>query len=359
MQAGEFSVLAIDPGSASTKIAVYTNERPELVRNLSHSDSEMGPFLGRPILDQLDFRQRKIEAELRDAGYELNHFQAVAGRGGMIRPLVSGTYRVNEEMLSDLRLMRYGEHAANLGAFLAQAIAQKADCEAFVVDPVSVDEWTDQARISGSALIERFCMSHALNTKAVARRFAREQGRTYPELRLVVAHLGSGISVSAHEGGRMIDINSAGHEGTFSTERAGGLPLQRVIHLCFSGKYTEPELWNLFHRQGGIYSYLGTKDLREVERRIAAGDSKAALIFNAMAYQIAKDIGALATVLHGRLDAILLTGGMAHSQKLIEQLRPAIQWIAPVAVYPGEDELQALAEGALRVLRHEEHAREL
>ncbi len=359
MQADEFKVLAIDPGSASTKFAVYANERLELVRNLSHSDSEMAPFLGRPILDQLEFRQSTIEAELRDAGYELAQLHAVAGRGGMIRPLPSGTYKVNEALLDDLRLARYGEHASNLGAFLAQAIARKAGVEAFVVDPVSVDEWTDRARISGSALVERFCMSHALNTKAVARRYAREQGRTYPELRLVVAHLGSGVSVSAHQGGRMVDFNSAGHEGTFSTERSGGLPLQKVLRLCFSGKYTEQQLWNLFNREGGIYSYLGTRDLREVERRIAGGDSKAALIFDAMAYQIAKDIGAMATVLNGRLDAILLTGGMAHSQKLTEQLRPAIEWIAPVVVYPGEDELQALAEGALRVLRHEEQALEL
>jgi len=222
-----------------------------------------------------------------------------------------------------------------------------------------VDEWTEKARISGSALAERLCMSHALNMKAVAKRYARERGQAYAELRLVVAHLGSGISVSAHENGRMIDVNSAGQEGTFSTERSGGLPLRKVIELCFCGKYSEPQLWNLFNREGGIYSYLGTKDLREVERRIAAGDSKAALIFDAMAYQIAKDIGAMATVLNGRLDAILLTGGMAHSQKLIDALRPAIQWISPIAVYPGEDELQALAEGVLRVLRKEEQAREL
>jgi butyrate kinase len=359
MQADEFRILAINPGSATTKIAVYVNERPELVRNLNHSDSEMAPFLGRPILDQLEFRQAKIEAELRDAGVDLKQLHAVAGRGGMMRPLASGSYKVNEAMLSDLRLTRYGEHASNLGAFLAQAIAQKAGVEAYIVDPVSVDEWPDRARISGSPLAERRCMSHALNTKAVARRYAREKGKTYAELRLVVVHLGSGISVSAHAGGRMIDVNNAGHEGAFSTERSGGLQLQKVIQLCFSGKYTEQQLWNTLNREGGIYAYLGTKDLREVERRIEAGNSKAALIYDAMVYQIAKDIGAMATVLNGCMDAILLTGGMARSQKLVGQLRQAIEWIAPVVVYPGEDELQALAEGALRVLRHEEQAREL
>jgi butyrate kinase len=359
MQADEFRILAINPGSATTKIAVYVNERPELVRNLNHSDSEMAPFLGRPILDQLEFRQAKIEAELRDAGVDLKQLHAVAGRGGMMRPLASGSYKVNEAMLSDLRLTRYGEHASNLGAFLAQAIAQKAGVEAYIVDPVSVDEWPDRARISGSPLAERRCMSHALNIKAVARRYAREKGKTYAELRLVVVHLGSGISVSAHAGGRMIDVNNAGHEGAFSTERSGGLQLQKVIQLCFSGKYTEQQLWNTLNREGGIYAYLGTKDLREVERRIEAGNSKAALIYDAMVYQIAKDIGAMATVLNGCMDAILLTGGMARSQKLVGQLRQAIEWIAPVVVYPGEDELQALAEGALRVLRHEEQAREL
>ena len=359
MSQGEFKVLVINPGSTSTKIAVYANEHPELVRNLSHSDAEMEEFRGRPILDQLEFRRAKIEEELKIAGFDLNQFQAVAGRGGLTRPLASGTYRVNEEMLGDLRLTRYGEHASNLGAFLAQAIARSAGAEAFVVDPVAVDEWPDKARISGSALVERHCLSHALNTKATAKRYAREHGAAHADLRLIVAHLGSGISVSAHEGGRMVEVNNAGHEGAFSTERSGGLPLLKVIQLCFSGKYTEKSLWNELNREGGIYSYLGTKDLREVEQRIAAGEAKATLIFDAMVYQVAKDVGMMATVLKGRVDAILLTGGMAHSEKLISDLRSAIEWIAPVFVYPGEDELQALAEGALRVLRHEEEAREL
>jgi butyrate kinase len=359
MPRGEFRVLVINPGSTSTKIAVYANELPVLVRNLTHCDEEMEPFRGRPILEQLPFRQSKIEDELRHAGFRLDEFDAVAGRGGLMRPIASGTYRVNEEMLNDLRLAPYGEHASNMGAFLAQGIAGRGHAEAFVVDPVSVDEFNEKARISGSALAERHSLSHALNTKAVAKRYAREQGKPYAELRLVIAHLGSGISVSAHEQGRMVDVNLAGQEGAFSTERCGSLQLLDVVRLCFSGQYTQDELWNALIREGGIYSYLGTKDLREVERRIAAGDEKAALIFNAMAYQIAKDIGAMATVLNGRVDAILLTGGMARSEKLIGQLRAAIEWIAPVVIYPGEDELQALAEGALRVLRREETAREL
>ena len=359
MQAGEWRVLAINPGSTSTKIAVYANDRAELKRNLDHAESEMEQFRGRPILDQLEFRQSCIERELSDAGYGLEQFQAVVGRGGLMRPVASGTYKVNEAMLEDLRSTRYGEHASNLGAFLAQAIGRKAGVVAFIADPVSVDEFSERAQISGSALVGRQCLSHALNTKAVAKRFAREQGRTYAELRLVVAHLGSGISVSAHEGSKMVDVNVAGQEGTFAMDRSGGLQIQKVIQLCFSGKYTEKQLWNLLNREGGVYSYLGTRDLREVERRIEAGDGHAALIFDAMVYQTAKDIGAMATVLNGRVDAVLLTGGMAYSQKLVRQLCEVIEWIAPVTVYPGEDELQALAEGAIRVLCGEEQARTL
>ena len=359
MQAGEWRVLAINPGSTSTKIAVYANDRAELKRNLDHAESEMEQFRGRPILDQLEFRQSCIERELSDAGYGLEQFQAVVGRGGLMRPVASGTYKVNEAMLEDLRSTRYGEHASNLGAFLAQAIGREAGAEAFIADPVSVDEFSERAQISGSALVGRQCLSHALNTKAVAKRFAREQGRTYAELRLVVAHLGNGISVSAHEGGKMVDVNVAGQEGTFAMDRSGGLQIQKVIQLCFSGKYTEKQLWNLLNREGGVYSYLGTRDLREVERRIEAGDGHAALIFDAMVYQTAKDIGAMATVLNGRVDAVLLTGGMAYSQKLVRQLCEVIEWIAPVTVYPGEDELQALAEGAIRVLCGEEQARTL
>jgi butyrate kinase len=230
---------------------------------------------------------------------------------------------------------------------------------AFVVDPVSVDEFSPRARISGSALAERHCLSHALNTKAVAKRYAREQDRSYADMRLVIAHLGSGISVSAHEGGRMVDVNLAGQEGPMSTERAGGLQWMTVANLCFSGRYTPASLYNALFREGGLYSYLGTKDLREVGRRIGEGDAKAALILDAMIYQVAKEIGAMAAALNGRVDAVLLTGGLARSEELVARLRAAVEWIAAVVVYPGEDELQALAEGALRVLHGEEDAREL
>ena len=359
MPRAEFTILAINPGSTSTKIGVYRDGQPILSRNIVHADGDLRQFRGRPVMAQLEFRQAALDAELRAAGFQPPDFDASAGRGGLMRPVPSGVYRVNDEMLAELRRAPYGEHASNLGAFLAQAVAQQGGREAFIVDPVSVDELAPVARISGSALVVRRSLSHALNTKAVARRYARECGRPYEDLRLIVAHLGSGISVSAHQGGRMVDVNLAGQEGTMSTERCGGLQLLGVVELCFSGNYTRQQIWDAFIREGGIYSYLGTKDLAEVERRIHAGDKDAALVFEAMVYQIGKDVGGFATVLQGKVDAIVLTGGMARSERLIAQLRDAVGWIGPMVVYPGEDELQALAEGVLRVLRGEQKAVEL
>jgi len=357
--ASEFKVLAINPGSTSTKMALYVNERPDFVTNIRHSDAEMAQFRGRPILDQQQFRCAQIEAALSEAGHNIGELHAVVGRGGLLPAVTSGTYIVNQEMLGELRLARRGEHAANLGAFLAYEIAQKAGVQAYVVDPVSVDEWPELVRLSGSALLERQCLSHALNSKAVAKRYARELGKPYESLRLIVAHLGSGISVSAHDNGLMVDVTNSREEGAFSTERAGGVPAMQLVDLCFSGRYTQKQVDALLFREGGLYSYLGTKDLVEVERRIASGDAKAKTVFDAMAYQIAKEIGAMAAVLRGHVDALLVTGGMAHSQRLIAALTEYVSWIAPIAVYAGEDELQALVEGALRVLRHEEQSRTL
>ena len=359
MQPGELRILAINPGSTSTKFAVYLNECPEFVRNIRHSDAEMEGFRGRPILDQQEFRRAKIEDALNEAGCEVRKLHAVVGRGGLLPPLASGTYVVNDHMLEELRLARRGEHASNLGAFLAHSIAQKAGVQAYVVDPVSVDEWPECARLSGSVLLERQCLSHALNSKAVAKRYARECGARYESLRLIVAHLGSGVSISAHENGLMVDVTNSREEGACSTERAGGVPAMQLVDLCFSGNYSRKEVENLLFRDGGLSSYLGTRDLAEVERRIAGGDAKAETVFNTMAYQIAKEIGAMAAVLHGRVNAVLLTGGMAHSQRLISMLSEYVSWIAPIRTYPGEDELQALAEGTLRVLRHEEQSRTL
>lgn len=351
-------MLAINPGSTSTKLALFVNERPVLVKNLRHSDTEMATFRNCPILDQQEFRAAQIEAELERAGVSIGQLNAVVGRGGLLPPLASGTYEVNAAMLDELRAAKRGEHASNLGAYLAHAIADKAGVKAYIVDPVSVDEWPEIARLSGTALLERQSLSHALNSKAVAKRYAREQAKPYEALRLIVAHLGSGISVSAHEGGRMIDATNSREEGAFSTERAGGVPAMQLLDLCFSGTHTRKQVDDLLCRDGGLQSYLGTKDLAEVERRIASGDQHAATVFAAMAYQIAKEIGAMAAVLCGQVDAILFTGGMAHSERLVAELSEHVEWIAPMVLYPGEDELQALAEGTLRVLRGEERALE-
>jgi butyrate kinase len=351
-------ILAVDPGSTSTKFALYDDEKPLLVRTLRHSEQTMDGFKGRPVIEQCDFRREAIRSELERAGFSLAGLAAVVGRGGLLEPLSSGTYRVTPRMLDDLRAAKRGEHASNLGAFLAKQLSDEANAASFVVDPVAVDEWLPRARLSGSVDLPRQCLSHALNTKAVARHFARECGRCYEDLRLIVAHLGSGISVSAHENGRMVDVNNSREEGPFSTERAGSVPAMMLVDLCFSGKYTRSEIENMLFREGGLYSYLGTKDLAEVEKRIAAEDSQAALVWESMIYQIAKEIGAMAAVLGGRVDAVLVTGGMAHSEQLVKSLRVFVGSIAPVHVYPGEDELKALAEGALRVLRGEETIRE-
>jgi butyrate kinase len=357
LQASLFRILAINPGSSSTKFGLYENECPKFTKNIRHSEADLAQFRGHSILDQQQFRCGQIESALGEARHSAYELHAVVGRGGLLPPLASGTYLVTEAMLEELRLGKRGEHAANLGAFLAQDIAHKAGVQAYVVDPVSVDEWPAHVRLSGSALLERQCLSHALNSKAVAKRYARERGVSYESLRLVVAHLGSGVSISAHHGGRMIDVTNSREEGAFSTERAGSVPAMQLIDLCFSGRYTQAQIEDLLFREGGLCSYLGTKDLQEVERRIDCGDEKAGIVYEAMVYQAAKEMGAMATVLNGQVDAIIVTGGLANSKRLISAVSERVHWIAPIVVYPGEDELQALAEGALRVLRNEEPLR--
>jgi butyrate kinase len=355
----EFKTLAINPGSTSTKVAVYANETCQFRKDIRHSDAELQQFRGCPVLEQQNFRLGAIEEALNEVKFEIATLSAVAGRGGLLPPLESGTYVVDDEMLKQLHLAQRGEHASNLGAILAHNIGQKAGVPAYIVDPVSVDELTEHARLSGSALLERQCLSHALNSKAVAKRYARERGEKYESLRLIVAHLGSGISVSAHASGRMIDVTNSREEGAFSTERAGGVPCMQLVDLCFAGKYTRAQVEDLLFRNGGLYSYLGTRDLAEVERRVQSGDARARNAFRAMIYQIAKEIGSMAAVLRGHIDALLLTGGMAHSQGLVTELSRYTSWIAPIAVYPGDDELQALVDGVLRVLRGEEKPRVL
>ncbi len=353
-------ILAINPGSTSTKVALYDDDRELLAETLRHSDEELAAFSERPVWDQRAFRKRAILDALSHRRVGIDDLDAVVARGGLLKPLASGTYRVNASMLRDLERADRGEHASNLGAPLAYELAQDAGegRPAFIVDPVSVDEWPPVARLSGLAGLDRECLSHALNTKAVAKRHAATAGRPYDELRLIVAHLGSGISVSAHENGRMVDVTNSREEGAFSTERAGSVPVMKLVDLCLSGPYTRDELERMIFREGGLYSYLGTKNLQEALDRVEAGDDQARLVVDAMGYQIAKEIGAMASVLTGQIDAVLITGGMAHAEPFVDDLRARVDWIAPVEVYPGEDELQALAEGALRVLEGTEAAQE-
>ena len=351
-------VLVLNPGSTSTKFGVYARDGAELVRTIRHGQDELAGFRGQPMLAQLDYRAELIEQALAAAGYAADGFAAVAGRGGLLPPTACGTFLVDDAMVAELRLARRGEHASNLGALLALRFAQAARVNAYIVDPVTVDEWEPCARPTGSPLVQRTSVGHALNTKAVARRYAREQGRAYQTLRLIVAHLGSGITVSAHQDGRMIDSNSI-EEGPFGVDRSGGLPVRARIKLCFSGKYTQDQLDRHVFGDGGLFAYLGTRDLVEVERRIDAGDQEAARFFEAMVHQVCKEAGAMAAVLKGKVDAVLLTGGMAYSERVVTQLRGSLDWIAPIRVYPGEDELQALAEGVFRVLSGEEQAKRL
>jgi butyrate kinase len=353
---GNDRVLVINPGSTSTKFGVFNAVGAEWVSSVHHGDGEIEQFRGRSMLTRTGYRAALIEKSLAAQGYDAKQFAAVGGRGGLLPPMACGTYLVDDAMVEELRRARRGEHASNLGAALALRFAQAAGVNAYIIDPVTVDEWQDCARISGLPQIERSCIGHALNIKAVARRFARETGRPYGDLRLIIAHMGSGITVSAHRGGRMIDNNTP-EEGPLGPDRTGWLPVRELIKLCFNGEYSETQLDRKVFGEGGLFAYLGTRDLEEIEHRIDAGDKKAAAVYEAMIYQIAKETGAMAAVLEGRVDALLLTGGMAHSERLVGKLRKYIEWIAPITVYPGEDELQALAEGVFRVLKGEEQAK--
>jgi butyrate kinase len=351
-------ILVLNPGATSTKFGVYTRQGAEWEQTIRHGDEEIERFRGRPMVDRLEYRAELIERALAEGGYGEARFAATVGRGGLLPPMQCGTYLVDEAMAEELRTARRGQHASNLGGLLARRFAQMSGVNAYIVDPVTVDEWQACARPSGSPLVMRIATGHALNTKAVARRFAQAEGRSYQSLRLIVVHLGSGITVSAHQDGRMIDSNSI-DEGPFGVDRSGSLPARGLTRLCFSGNFTEAQIDRQIFGDGGLVAYLGTRDLIEIERRIDAGDAQAALIFDAMIHQVGKEAGAMGAVLKGQVDAVLLTGGMAHSERVVRQLREYLEWIAPVRVYPGEDELRALAEGAFRVLNGEEQAKRL
>ena len=350
-----FRILAINPGSTSTKIAIYDNEKEVFETTLRHSNEEIDQY--EKISDQYDFRKQVILTALSDNGINLTKLSAVVGRGGLLKPIKGGTYAVNDQMLVDLKAAQMGEHASNLGGMIANEIAQQLNIPAFIVDPVVVDELEPVARISGMPEIDRISIFHALNQKAVARRYAHENNKPYESLNLIVAHLGGGISVGAHEKGRVVDVNNAlDGEGPFSPERTGGLPVGDLAKLCFSGKYTHADIKKMIKGKGGLVAYLGTNDGRDVVKMIEAGDEKAKLIFEAMAYQVAKEIGSCAAVLKGNVDAIILTGGLAYGAMLTEWIKNRVSFISDVIIYPGEDEMSALAQGGLRVLRNEEKA---
>ena len=355
-------ILVINPGSTSTKMAVYHDEKPILLRSITHTAEELAPFGN--ITEQQDFRRQIVLDELQKADIPLE-FNAVIGRGGLVKPIAGGVYEINQRMVDDtMHGCVMHSHACNLGCLIAHEIAelintqhptpntqQQAPCRSFIADPGVVDELSPLARISGSPLMPRICIWHALNQRAIARRFARDIGKEYEDLNLIICHLGGGISIAAHEHGRAIDANNAlDGEGPFSPERAGSLPAVDLIRLCFSGKYTEQQLLKRIAGKAGLNAHLGTNDMREILKRIQQGDEHAKLIVDAMIYHVAKNIAAEAAVLCGTIDAILLTGGMAHSDYIVSELRRRIEFLAPVHCFPGEDEMEALALNALAVL---------
>jgi butyrate kinase len=346
-------ILALNPGATSTKIAVFDGDQVLFRHMVEHQGSSLDGFTR--VIDQLDYRRDLILATLLKAGIKLNDLDAVVGRGGLLKPIEGGTYLVNAAMLEDLGKGR--EHASNLGGVLADSLAKPLGIPAFIVDPVSVDEMEPEARLSGLPELPRHSFSHALNSKAVARRVARELGGTYADFNFVVAHLGTGVSITAHRRGRMVDVSGADEEGPFSPARAAGLPAMQLAKLCYSGQYTEKQMMERLVGSGGLYAHLGTRDVREAEQRAQDGDAHAALVMKAMAYRIAREIGAMATVLAGRVDRVILTGGIAYSKKIVADVSERVAFIAPILVMPGEEELEALAEGALRVLRQEEPAK--
>jgi butyrate kinase len=346
-------LLVINPGSTSTKAALYEDATQVRTKVFRYDPISLGQFGS--IWDQFDFRLEplRVWAQANAVAYA-----AVVSLGGLLRPLRGGTYRVNEKMLRDARANIQGEHASNLGCAMAAALADEYHCGAYVVDPVSVDEFEPLARYSGHPLISRNALSHALNLHAAARRAAFGCGKPLDQCNFVVAHLGGGISVAPVRGGRIIDVNDASSDGPFSPERTGGLPLQQFLTLCYSGSRGEAEMRTLVRGKGGLTAYLGTNSALEVETRIVRGDTKAREIYEAMAYQIGKEIGAMATVLAGTLDAVVLTGGLARSAMLVGWISDRVRFLAPVFVYPGEDEMDALARGVLRVLQGEAPAEE-
>lgn len=345
--------LIINPGSTSTKIGVFEDENLLFDETLRHSTEEIAQFDS--ILAQKDFRKNIIMSFLEKKNLDIKTLDVIVGRGGLLKPIPGGTYAVSDALLHDLEIGVQGQHASNLGGILAKEIGDSIGAPAYIVDPITVDELEAPARYSGAPELPRASIFHALNQKAVARRYANEINKPYDSLNLIVVHMGGGVSVGAHQKGKVIDVfNALDGDGAFSPERAGAVPPGALIKMCFSGKYTEKEVYKKIVGNGGFNAYLGTNDMRDVEKMVDEGDEKAKELRTAFIFQIAKDIGSMAAVLCGKVDRIIATGGIAYDNAVIDGLKERCEWIAPFTVYPGEDELLALAQGGLRVMRGEE-----
>ena len=346
-------VLVINPGATSTKVAVFEEERELLKKSIVHTAQELEGF--DRVIDQAEFRQRAVLEAVAEGGFRLEDFDAVCGRGGLYRPIPSGTYAVSDRVMQDVEQAPYGEHPSNLGAYLARRIGDLVGIPAFFVDPVCVDEMTEVAHVSGFAEFRRLSQFHALNQKSVGRKAARQLGKSYEEARLIVCHLGGGVSVAAHDHGRVVDVFNVKDEGDMGMDRGGGLPVNQLIDYCYAGRSRE-EVKRTLGRRSGMLSYVGTTDFREICARVVSGDERFTAAYRALVYQLAKDIGAMAAVLHFEVDAIVSTGGMAYEQFFCDDITAYVGRLAPVLRFPGEEEMRALAEGALRVLHGEAQA---
>lgn len=346
-------ILAINPGATSTKVAIFNGNEQVFLKNIKHSTNELSQF--KTISDQYEFRKNVILSTLKDENIPLDDIAIVMGRGGLVKPLKSGVYKINDLMIEHLKMGYSGQHACNLGGLIADSIAKSIGLEAaYIADPVMVDEMQDIARITGHPEFERQSIFHALNHKAIARMYAKEHGRKYEDLNLIVVHMGGGVSVGAHRKGLVVDVNQAlDGEGPFSPERSGTLPMNQFLKACFSGKYTKEDMQKMLVGKGGYVGYFGSNDAYAVEKAAIAGDPKAELLEEAFAYQVAKQIGENAVVLQGNVDAIVLTGGIAYGKPVVARIKKYVEWIAPVAVYPGEDEMAAMALNANMILNNE------
>lgn len=347
--------LIINPGSTSTKIGVFEDETLLFEETLRHSTEEISQYAS--IVDQKDFRKNIIINLLKEKDFDINSLNMVVGRGGMLKPIPGGTYAVSDDLLEDLKIGKQGQHASNLGGILAREIGDSIGVPSYIVDPVVVDELEPTSRYSGVPELPRTSVFHALNQKAVAKRYAKEAGKAYDSLNLVVVHMGGGVSVGAHKQGKVVDVfNALDGDGAFSPERAGAVPSGALIKMCFSGQYTEKEVYKKIVGGGGFNAYCGTNDMRDVDKMADNGDAKAIEARDAFITQVAKDIGSMACVLKGKIDQIIVTGGIAYDKFVVDGLKERAEWIAPFTVYPGEDELLALVQGGLRVLNGEEEA---